>query len=844
MAMLTQKGRTINITPKNTATTTNKVNPTTPIAPTSSSWAGISSGASGISLPSTPKTPIATQSSPLSTVTSGNLTTAPLTPKQHVSDINKAWQNIDPETLQPYETASKPVSSWINTPTTPQAPVITPTPTVAPAITNENAWKPWYSSTWEYDMQGNLLAKQAADTVEQFNKDKTYLQSQQNIKNQQQAEATKVEWIQSSQRIQQAQQQLDNLKQQTAYLGSQGMPWVSSQHIDAVQKQITQAETTYSQLKEMEAASNKMKELWVQFDSAAFEKQMGDLQDQLNSQVSVAVQDKINQLNALDADGKIDSMEQLDQVRGTMMQELDKSIANIAISNTANRQLILDHYNDVIKQTAEINKNKSIVNKDMSEALWHYVDWNWSPILGANGTPIPVPKEAPFPPQLDKDTGMLITFSQWANWEIIANPQKIYDVPWKQNPRQKWEDGTFYRTNEKWDIEFANAPWTTTTGWVWATGGGYTGKAIPAVSIDTINSKLKNFATSVKPWQKYWQCGKFVNDYTESLGLGRMFIDPIDIRKTQTNSNTPTIGSIAVFDYGNNPNVSQAAQKYWHVAIVTWINNDWTIRIMESNGKSDETVGERVIPANKAYWYFDPAKGLQPINKFDQTDVAVFNNMTPSDRKKAQNDPLYNEFIDKKTKVMKDKEANINDILSYSMWWKTINQTQEWQLSKFWQVLSQLPDIQKLISKQKTWPVIGKLKSMNPYDTDAQILKAQLNSLIPNLARWVYGEVWVLTDADVRQYAKTIPNLESTEDVNKWVLAMTLKTIANGYKAKLQNMAAWWFDVSGYSGIYDDLQSQISDLNSQIWVWKSSNTQNTNVNFEQNRAKLKSMFWL
>lgn len=68
---------------------------------------------------------------------------------------------------------------------------------------------------------------------------------------------------------------------------------------------------------------------------------------------------------------------------------------------------------------------------------------------------------------------------------------------------------------------------------------------------------------------------------------------------------------------------------------------------------------------------------------------------------------------------------------------------------------------------------------MNPYNTDAQTLNAQISALIPNLARGVYGEVGVLTDADVAQYTKTVPNLKSTEAVNKAILAMTLHTIAN-----------------------------------------------------------------
>jgi hypothetical protein len=66
---------------------------------------------------------------------------------------------------------------------------------------------------------------------------------------------------------------------------------------------------------------------------------------------------------------------------------------------------------------------------------------------------------------------------------------------------------------------------------------------------------------------------------------------------------------------------------------------------------------------------------------------------------------------------------------------------------------------------------------MNPYDTDAQTLKAQLQSLIPNLARGVYGEVGVLTDNDIHLYSQTVPNLKGTEDVNKAILAMTLQTV-------------------------------------------------------------------
>jgi hypothetical protein len=41
--------------------------------------------------------------------------------------------------------------------------------------------------------------------------------------------------------------------------------------------------------------------------------------------------------------------------------------------------------------------------------------------------------------------------------------------------------------------------------------------------------------------------------------------------------------------------------------------------------------------------------------------------MTPSDKKKSQNDPLYNKFVNEKTKVMTSKDAPISEIMKYSM---------------------------------------------------------------------------------------------------------------------------------------------------------------------------------
>lgn len=220
--------------------------------------------------------------------------------------------------------------------------------------------------------------------------------------------------------------------------------------------------------------------------------------------------------------------------------------------------------------------------------------------------------------------------------------------------------------------------------------------------------------------------------------------------------------------------------------------------------------------------HYEYTGGWQWWWDFDQTDISVFNSMTPTARKSAQDDPLYNSFVNKKKIIMKDRNADINDVIDYSMWWTNINQTQETQLTKFSQALDQLSSISEKIKTVNTWPIVGILKSKNPYDTKAQELKAMMTSLIPNLARWVYGEVWVLTDADVELYSKTIPNLKSTKAVNDAILSMTLKAIWSWYKRKLQSMAAWWFDVSWYWWLYDELTWKANAMLSNTGWWSTT----------------------
>lgn len=262
--------------------------------------------------------------------------------------------------------------------------------------------------------------------------------------------------------------------------------------------------------------------------------------------------------------------------------------------------------------------------------------------------------------------------------------------------------------------------------------------------------------------------------------------------------------------------------KIWMGELIWTVWNTWYVIPWEGGDGSHIDIQIEWMNAYEVQDYLKWLWGKNDLNSnnLSLVDIAKFNNTTfkPQNIKTEEERKKYQLFLDEKTRVMNDKNASMEDILKYSSGAWSITDTAWKSLEKFSSALSQLWAIQEQISWMETWPVIGKLKNLNPYDTDAQTLKAQLTALIPNLARWVYWEVWVLTDNDVRLYSQTIPNLQSTQEVNNAILWMTLKVLAGWYKRQLQTLAASNKDVSGFTGLYNNLMGQVEAIELELWL--------------------------
>lgn len=728
----------------------------------------------------------------------------------------------------------------------------------------ENAKLKWLDAAKEY---ANFM-RDYQTTKSRQESDQSYMESQYRMQDE-------AAGIQESQSLRRAATNLSKLKQSTAYLWTMWVPGVSAERLNAVEWQIKEAERSYRELQRLVSLSKSARSEWFKQKALEYERQFEDLDTKLNDNVNKAIQDSLNSLMAADANGKLDTTEELETFRVQMLQDLDKQIAGVTDANIKQRQFLIDRFDKIVEEEKTTEANNNIVNKDMSAVKWYYVNDNWTPIYDASWATIKIPKAIPEGFEPFVSGWKFFSPKIWVDGEIVLdeNGSPIF------NSTQLEDEVSVTSQLSNAYIDMVNKGVMTAEDAIKAVPSLATNEAfikwlekepgdVDAPKIEEIiidwekRSAIWNNKTGkYEAITDIWQTDSNISE--EDATLGQYELTDWTVI-TATKWTIDWLNNVAL----NNPDIQFDLQNLyrtqedqyklygqWRTAeelAAEWIPEQyadpeanqvtWTTKSSHMTGNAVDVVlpeGEDKVDyynnldaEMKKYWFERPEEtkalgdyghyqymGVEKEAEVTPTDVMTYNSSTFKPQKDLvtkSDKAKYKKFLKEKKEVMNNKESSMEEILEYSAGWKDLTDTSIKSLEKYDSALSQLSGIQEQISEMKTWPVIGRLKNMNPYDTDAQALKAQLTALIPNLARWVYGEVWVLTDNDVRLYSKTIPNLTSTEDVNKAVLAMTLKVVAGWYKRQLQSLAAAWKDVSWFSGLYNNLQGQVEALENSL----------------------------
>lgn len=105
-------------------------------------------------------------------------------------------------------------------------------------------------------------------------------------------------------------------------------------------------------------------------------------------------------------------------------------------------------------------------------------------------------------------------------------------------------------------------------------------------------------------------------------------------------------------------------------------------------------------------------------------------------------------------------------------------------------------------------PIVGFFRGKNPYDVVAQRMEALINGLTPKVARGIFGEVGVLTDADIAHYKKILPNIAQTPELANWLFSDLSRKLDQTEMTYLDTLSGLGFDIGRFEEDAKALQKQ------------------------------------
>lgn len=264
--------------------------------------------------------------------------------------------------------------------------------------------------------------KAQTDYLQQSKANQEYLKSQEELNKQMEQNRDQAEDIQARQQLESTAKQVANLKQNIGYLGSQGQPWVSATKLDAVSNQVALAQKTYDDVVKIDQLNKANRQLGQESHAIQFTRQMTQLQDDLDSKVNKTIQWALNQFNAAELKGKLDTIPEIEAFQQQLYAQLDWDLSSIMDTNIEARKFLIDRYDRLAesqkeqmqaqqKAKEEMKKRANTLNKEMSNALGYFVNENGDPLVDQKtGGHIVVPPEATT--NYDASTGQMIIMTK------------------------------------------------------------------------------------------------------------------------------------------------------------------------------------------------------------------------------------------------------------------------------------------------------------------------------------------------------------------------------------------------------------------------------------------------
>ena len=186
--------------------------------------------------------------------------------------------------------------------------------------------------------------------------------------------------------------------------------------------QVALAQKTYDDVVKIDQLNKANRALGQESHALQFTRSMTQLQDDLDSKVNKGIQSALNQFNAAELKGKLDTIPEIEAFQQQLYAQLDGDLSSIMDTNIEARKFLIERYDKLAesqktqmanaeKAKAEQEKRANTLNKDMSNALGYFVNENGEPLIDQQtGTHIQVPPDSQV--TYDKDSGEAVILTK------------------------------------------------------------------------------------------------------------------------------------------------------------------------------------------------------------------------------------------------------------------------------------------------------------------------------------------------------------------------------------------------------------------------------------------------
>lgn len=389
------------------------------------------------------------------------------------------------------------------------------------------------------------------------------------------------------------------------------------------------------------------------------------------------------------------------------------------------------------------------------------------------------------------------------------------------------------------------------------------------------NDYIMNLTNSIKDWSYGGQCGAFVNDVLVSWGDSKVFWDSLSQKISKCNvplENWPQQWYAVVFDLWFK---SSDGVNHGHVGIISKVNSDGSVDVLESNGKSDEKIHVKTYSKeefqNKVRGYYKPSTyDLQDMsNKELSTKQALqrkfWNNSTWNDNGYIESlETEFKTYLDKgKSAITKDqwadlkKDYGINEQEFREMaqiyaktWLKKQGVAQAEKALESAMLLNEMLYWKDVIDNPQSW-LLDMVNEYIPW-TSSYDAKKQFNTLSDQLslnelfnAKANGATFGAMSESEWDILKRSATNLD--RDQSNTLFKQNLNTLMESLKTTIQN---WWGKLPQWADkIWNEIVGQIRkediakkyNLNSvsggYTYTWNST----TQVVFDERINELASL---